>query len=169
MKVKRRGFLILGSLLGLSSFVDAKVSTSFEKDFMALKPLFMAVQEHLFPKGGSLPSASSVHSTDFLFSTMQHSSFDKDIRTFVLEGARELDTREKGQFTAMNSTQKEKALREYEETRYGKSWLSRMMTLTMEGMFCDPIYGSNPKEIGWKSLGHSPAFPRPKERYLGLK
>lgn len=168
MKTERREFLILGSLLGLSSFVDAKASTSFEKDFKALKSLFMAVQEHLFPKGVSLPSASSVRSTDFLFATMKHSSFDKDIRAFVLEGARELDTREKGKFVAMNNTQKEKALREYEETRYGRSWLSRMMTLTIEGMFCDPIYGSNMKEVGWKSVGHTASFPRPKEQYLGI-
>jgi hypothetical protein len=167
MKVERREFLILGSLLGLSSFVDAKVSTNFEKEFRELEPLFMAVQGHLFPKGASLPSASLVRSTDFLFTTMKHSSFDKDIRAFVLEGAKELETRENGKFVAMNNTQKEKALREYEDTRYGRSWLSRMMTLTMEGMLCDPIYGSNIKGVGWKSVGHTAPFPRPKETYLG--
>jgi len=167
MKIARRNFLILGSVLGLSSVVEAKVSTQFEKEFNALEPLFMAVQSHLFPKGGILPSALSMKSTKFLFETMKHSSFDRDIQAFVLEGVRELDSREKGKFIKMNSRQKEKALREYEDTRYGKSWLSRMMTLTMEGMLADPIYGSNPKGVGWKALGHTAAFPRPTEKYLG--
>jgi hypothetical protein len=169
MPLKRRDFLIIGSVLGLSSVLDAKALTDFEKEFKTLAPLFGAVQAHLFPKGSVLPSASSVYSVDFLLATMSHSSFDKDIRTFVLEGAKELDTREKGRFVFMNDKQKEKALREYEETGYGRSWLSRMMTLTMEGMFSDPIYGSNVQKIGWKSLSHKETFPRPKETYLGEK
>jgi len=168
MRLERRNFLILGSLLGLSSQIHAKTSTAFEKDFRDLKPLFIAIQSHLFPEGGLLPSAHFMKSTDFLFETMHHSSFDRDIKAFVLEGARELALREKGKFIAMNSSQKEKALRSFEETRYGKSWLSRMMTLTMEGMLSDPIYGANIDAAGWKALGHTASFPRPKEKYLGV-
>ena len=41
------------------------------------------------------------------------------------------------------------------------------MTITMEGMFSDPIYGSNIKESGWKALGAYGGFPRPKTKYLG--
>jgi hypothetical protein len=107
-------------------------------------------------------------STKFLFETMKHSSFDRDIQAFVLEGARELDTREKGKFLSMTTTQKEKALRDFEAIRYGKSWLSRMMTLTIESMLSDPIYGSNIASAGWKALGHTASFPQPKEKYLGI-
>jgi len=68
----------------------------------------------------------------------------------------------------MHTEEKEKALRAYEESSYGRNWLSRIMTLTMEGMFGDPIYGSNVKESGWKALHAFGGQPRPKSRYIEL-
>jgi len=109
-----------------------------------------------------------MHATQFLFETMQHRSFDKDIKAFILEGAKELQKREKGEFVSLSFEEKEKALREYEKTDYGRNWLSRMMTLSMEGLFCDPIYGTNIQEAGWKALSSYGGFPRPKTRYIGL-
>jgi hypothetical protein len=166
--IKRRQFLIFSTLVGVSPYINAKAFSTYEKAFNEVEPTVLAVQEHLFPSGSKLPSAKKMNSTQFLFETMVHKSFDKDIREFVLEGAKELMGREKGQFISMTSTDKEKALREYEETNYGSSWLSRIMTLTMEGMFCDPIYGSNIKEAGWKALHSFGGQPRPNMRYLDV-
>ena len=122
----------------------------------------------MFPKGSQIPSAVSMNVTQFLFETIIHKSYDKDIRVFVLEGAEELINREDEQFTSMNAKEKEKVLREYEETNYGSNWLSRIMTITMEGLFSDPIYGSNIKESGWKALGSYGGMPRPASRYIEL-
>jgi len=166
--MKRRNFLILGSVLGLSPYIEAKEISAFERSFKKVEPTISAVQEHMFPKGSKIPSASSMNVTQFLLETITHKSYDKDIRTFVLEGAEELIKREKGQFISMDSKEKEDALRAYEETRYGSNWLSRMMTITMEGMFSDPIYSSNVKESGWKALGSYGGMPRPVSRYITL-
>lgn len=166
--MKRRKFLILGSIVGLSPYIHADEISAFEKAFKKLEPTLKAVQEHLFPEGSKLPSAKSMKVTQFLLETMRHKSFDKDIKAFVLEGAKELEKREKGRFVSMTQKDKEMALRSYEETNYGSSWLSRMMTLTMEGVFCDPIYGSNVKEAGWQALSSYGGFPRPKTRYIEL-
>lgn len=166
--MKRRKFLILGSALGLSSYIQAKEISPFEKIFEEVEPILIAVQEHMFPEGGKLPSARSMNATEFLFETMMHKSFDKDIKAFVVEGAKELEKREKGRFLSMTQKEKEIALRDYEETNYGRSWLSRIMTLTMEGLFSDPIYGSNIKEAGWQALSSYGGFPRPKTRYIEL-
>ena len=166
--MKRRKFLILGSALGLSSYMQAKEISAFEKTFKKLEQTLSAVQEHLFPEGSKLPSAKSMNVTQFLFETMMHKSFDKDIKAFVLEGAKELDKREKGRFVSMSHEGKEKALRAYEETNYGRNWLSRIMTLTMEGLFPDPIYGSNIQESGWQAISSYGGFPRPKTRYIEL-
>lgn len=166
--MKRRKFLILSSVLGLSSYIQAEEISAFEKTFKKLEPTLFAVQDHLFPEGSKLPSAKSMKTTRFLFETMSHKSFDKDIKAFVLEGAEELEKREKGRFTSMGQHEREIALRSYEETSYGRSWLSRMMTLTMEALFCDPIYGSNIKEAGWEALSSYGGFPRPKTRYVEL-
>jgi len=166
MQIKRRSFLKLGSILSLSPYLKAEEITAFEKEFKAVKPTISAVQEHLFPEKSKLPSANSMYVTQFLFETITHKSFDRDIKAFVLEGAQELVSREKGRFTSMTSVDKEKALRAYEETNYGSSWLSRIMTLTMEGMFCDPIYGSTLNESGWEAVNAFGGFPRPRTKYM---
>jgi hypothetical protein len=166
MRLKRRSFLKLGSLLSLSPYLKAEAVTSFDKEFKTVEATISAVQQHMFPQKSKLPSAKDMHVTQFLFETITHKSFDRDIKAFVLEGAQELVSREKGRFTSMTSVDKEKALRAYEETNYGSSWLERIMTLTMEGMFSDPIYGSNVKEEGWKAVGAYGGYPRPKTKYL---
>ena len=165
---KRRQFLMLSSMLGLSPYIHAKSMTTYNKAFKKIEPTIAAVQEHMFPNGSKLPSAKAMNVTQFLFETITHKSFDKDIRAFVLEGAEEFVSREKGRFISMTHRDKEKALRDYEETNYGSSWLSRIMTLTMEGMFCDPVYGSNVNEAGWKAINAYGGVPRAKTRYIEL-
>ena len=166
--MKRRKFLILGSVLGLSPYITAKEISDFEKTFKKVEPIISAVQEHLFPEESKLPSAKSMHATQFLFETMLHKSFDKDIKAFVIEGARELERREKRRFISLSEEEKEKALRAYEKTNYGSHWLSRIMTLTIEGLFSDPIYGSNIQEAGWQAISSYGGLPRPTTRYIEL-
>jgi len=167
-RMKRRNFLLLSSMLTLPSYLQASSLSSFEKEFKKVEPTLSAVQEHMFPQNSKLPSASSMKMTQFLFKTMRHQSYDKDIRAFVLEGAKELNRRTKNQFFKMTSQDKEKALREYEKSNYGSNWLSRILTLSMEAIFCDPIYGSNINQEGWKALGATGGFPRPNIPYLGV-
>jgi len=167
--MKRRKFLILGSVLGLSSSLMGKNnSIVFSKSLKSAEKTIQSVQQHLFPEGSQIPSARSMNVTQFLLETITHASYDKDIRVFVIEGAEELESREEGKFTSLSNEEKERALRAYEETHYGSNWLSRIMTLTMEGMFSDPIYGSNVKEAGWKALHAYGGVPRPTTRYIKL-
>ncbi len=167
--MKRRKFLILGSVFGLSSSLMGKNnSIGFSKSLKSVEKTIQSVQQHLFPEGSQIPSAKSMNVTRFLLETITHPSYDKDIRLFVIEGAEELESREEGKFTAFSEKEIERALRAYEETHYGSNWLSRIITLTMEGMFSDPIYGSNVKESGWKALGSYGGLPRPTTRYIKL-
>ncbi len=165
--IKRRHFLILGSILGISPYVYAQTDSSFDRAFKKIEPTLKAVQAHMFPQGSKLPSADAMHVTQFVYETMQHPSFDRDIKAFVIEGAEEFMQRTKGKFLSMTTAEKEKALRAYEETNYGSSWLERIMTLTMEGMFSAPVYGANIKEAGWKSIDSYGGFPRPTTKYMG--
>ena len=166
--IKRRQFLIFSSLFGLSPYLNAQELSEFEKLFKEVKSTIAAVQAHMFPRESKLPSAEEMNVIEFLFDTLTHKSFDKDIRAFVTEGAQEFISREKGLFLSMSVDEKEKALRAYEETNYGDSWLSRIMTLTIEGLFSDPIYGANVKESGWKALNTFGGQPRPDKRYLNV-
>lgn len=164
--LKRRDFIVMGSILGLSTCVDAKMQSSFVKGFREVESLISVVQQHMFPPNASLPSARESDATAFLFETLNHPSYDKDIRAFIIEGAKELMGQEKQSLLRMSSEEIEKTLRRYEETSYGSAWLSCIMTLTIEGMFSDPIYKANKKEIGWIKLKAYGGYPRPTTRYL---
>lgn len=153
---------------GLSVSLHAQEADAETKAIEAAVPVIAAVQQHMFPEQSSLPSARAMDTVTFLKETIIHGSYDRDIRGFVIEGAQELERRTKGKFLTMNHAQKEAALRSYEETRYGSNWLARIMTLTMEAIFSDPIYGSNIGQEGWKRVGSSGGVPRPKERYIAL-
>jgi len=166
--MKRRNFLILGSLVGLSPYAESKTVLLHKKTIKEVEKTIQAVQEHLFPIKNKIPSAQAMNATQYLFEAIAHESYDKDIRAFVIEGAKELELREKNQFISFSYQKKEEALRSYEKTNYGSNWIGRIMTLTMEGMFGDPIYGSNIKESGWKALHSYGGQPRPKTRYIAL-
>ena len=163
--MKRRNFLILGSALGLFSYFKLKKIDDFEVTFKNLKPTIEAVQEHMFPQDSKLPL--SMQASLFMFETMSHSSFDKDIRAFILEGASELEKRHDNHFTSLAAQEKEIALRAYEETRYGSAWLSQIMTLTLEALLSDPIYRVNKNEKYWDAVQTYGGLPRPKQRYIG--
>lgn len=166
--MKRRKFMLLGSMLGLSAFLFASGESPIKNIVPEdVEETIQAVQEHLFPSESSIPSAKSMQTTKFLMQTIAHKSYDKDMRDFVIKGAKELLRREK-QFVSLSPKEKEKVLRAYEETNYGSSWLLNIMTLTIEGMFCDPIYGSNINEEGWQALKSYGGFPRPIMRYIGI-
>jgi len=168
MKFQRRQFLIFSSLVGLSSYIKAKNKTTFQKDFEKIKFLISAVQEHMFPANSKLPSSKEMHTITFLYETIIHKSYDKDMRTFILKGAKKLNKRTKGKFLTMTISDKEQALRDFEKTKYGSSWLSSIMVLTIEGMLSDPIYGSNIQQVGWKALETLGGEPRPLKRYLDV-
>ena len=165
--LKRRNFLILGSLVGFSASLYANNGKPIPKALNRVAPIIAAVQEIMFPKNTTLPSAKEMDAITFLLQTVSHPTYDKDIRAFVIEGAKELQQRET-HFLSYTDEEKEKALRRYEQTGYGSNWLSRIMVLSMEAIFSDPIYGSNINERGWKAVRSFGGQPRPKTRYIEL-
>ncbi|MDM5272526.1 gluconate 2-dehydrogenase subunit 3 family protein [Sulfurovum sp. zt1-1] len=162
----RRDFLVTSAVVGLSTSIQAQGVSIESKELKAVEPIIAAVQQHMFPRESKLPSAKAMNTITFLLETITHSSYDRDIRRFVIEGAQELERRTEGKFLTMDSAEKERVLRSYEETSYGSNWLARIMTLTMEAIFSDPIYGSNIVQEGWKAVESFGGLPRPKQRYI---
>ncbi len=163
--LKRRDFIVSTLLFGVGISLKAKHTDGLEKSFLEVKEVISAVQAHMFPEGNILPSAKETRVIEFVYETIMHPSYDKDIRNFVIKGAQNLIKREKF-FLTLSSQEREKVLRSYEESSYGSAWLSRIMTLTMEGIFSDPVYGANRAELGWKSIDSYGGYPRAKGRYL---
>jgi len=170
MRVERRAFLVGAGMAGAALCLPQQ-GRAAEKDadlFGEAAPVIAAVQRHMFPKGGRLPDAETMHMTRFLMDTVSHPTYDRDIRAFVIEGAKELMLREKGKLLGYDHDVMEAALRRYEATDYGSNWLSRIMILSLEALLGDPVYGSNVGEAGWKAVQSFGGRPRPRTRYIQL-
>jgi len=165
--MKRRFFLSICSV-GVTSMLLATDSSSQRVIPEDLLDIIQKVQQHMLPKDTLLPSADSLGATRFLVETLSHHTFDRDIRKFVIKGAKKLQDRESGRFVTYNYIEREEALRSYEESSYGSSWLSRIMVLSLEALLSDPIYGGNERESGWKALSTGGGDPRPTHRYVEL-
>jgi gluconate 2-dehydrogenase gamma chain len=130
-----------------------------------------AVQQHLLPGGNGAPSAQQLHATQYLYMTMRHSSFDYEIRDFIFQGVHWAESEAVGSygrsFTLLKPQEKEQVcqilLFEYGR---GESWLSTLVSYTLEALLSDPIYGGNVDKAGWKWLGHVPGSPRPQKRFV---
>ncbi|MCA9665857.1 MAG: gluconate 2-dehydrogenase subunit 3 family protein, partial [Myxococcales bacterium] len=47
----------------------------------------------------------------------------------------------------------------------GAQFYRVVVSLMLEGFLCDPVYGGNRGEVGWKLVGHVPQLPRPLKPY----
>jgi len=170
MRVERRDFIVRVGVLGASACLPqgSEAAGKPNKILDEAAPVIATVQRHMFPKGGRLPDAETMGMTRFLTETIIHPTYDRDIRAFVIEGAKELMLREKGKLLDYNRNEMETALRSYEATDYGSNWLSRIMILSLEALLGDPVYGSNVSEAGWRMLQSFGGHPRPKTRYIEL-
>ena len=168
--MQRRTFMTLSTTLTLTTSLCAFPPSRHPEyhAFVAVKALIQAVQAHLFPPHSLLPSATAMDTIAFTQATLFHPSYDRDIRHFIIEGAKVLEAREKGKFITYTPEQKEHALRTYEKSDYGRNWLSRIMIVTLEALLSDPIYGSNQQERSWKALHTKGGEPRPTTRYIAL-
>lgn len=113
------------------------------------------VQKHLYP--------DSPHFDAMLYLRLasRHRTFND--KAFLFDGLKKLQ--KLGYKVSLSSAQKEKLLREFSKSEFGENWISMLLNYTLEALFSDPIYGGNVKKFGWRSFGHNPGFPRPKNRY----
>ncbi|MDX2457815.1 MAG: gluconate 2-dehydrogenase subunit 3 family protein [Gammaproteobacteria bacterium] len=123
------------------------------------------VQEHLFPAAADTPGASDIHAIVYLHNTIENPAADGDDKEFLFNGVGWLNDLARGKtvlpFDALDEQQKESLLRQIEQSRAGRNWLSLLLTYVLEALLADPVYGGNPDGIGWKWLEHQPGYPRP--------
>ena len=126
-----------------------------------------SVQEHLFPAEKDSPGANDIQALVYLRGMMETPDFEKEDAMLIHNGVgwlNDLATSEyKKTFIQLNSDLKEKVLRRVEGSRAGSRWISMLLTYLLEALLTDPVYGGNPKGIGWTWLQHQPGFPTPPE------
>lgn len=155
-------------LSGLAENRSKKISSVKSKELNQINDPWLtiaSVQEHLFPAEKDSPGSSDIQALEYLRAMMETADFDKDERVLIHNGVGWLNDFAQQQyskkFIQLNTDAKEKILRQVEESRAGKNWLSVLLTYLLEALLTDPVYGGNPDGIGWKWLQHQPGFPRP--------
>lgn len=159
--MKRREFIASTALVGLSTALNSKeVQKLDSKIWLVLEEVYLI----LFPKTVNMPSSKEFGVISYLQEVMFHSTFKKDDREYILQGAKDfLDSFPN--FLSSNSKQKEQDVKDASENSYGNSWLDSLVYYGLEAMLSDPIYGGNTKELAWKSLEHETGLPQPKVKY----
>lgn len=124
-----------------------------------------AVQRHLFPAADDAPGAADIGALRYLRTAIDNPAADGKDRAFIVDGVGWLNalTQETWQrpFAALDEQQRETVLRRIEASRAGRNWLSLLLTYLLEALLTDPVYGGNPRGVGWQWLEHQPGYPTP--------
>ena len=124
------------------------------------------VQDHLFPTEENSPGAKEINARSYLQWVMKDPQYDEDEKRYIRNGIKWLEESameiENIPFLELSPLQRESLMKHISNEDWGESWLSKLLSLIFEALFCDPIYGGNPDGIGWKWLSHRPGLPRPK-------
>ena len=123
------------------------------------------VFKFLWPKSDKTPSIIEIKVNEYLIWVLSDKNVDPEENQYVLDGLKWIDETSVEDynihFEKLNEKQKEELLKKVVNIEWGESWLSKMLTITFEAMFADPIYGSNPNGIVWDWINHNPGQPRP--------
>jgi len=146
----RRIFLKFSLFIFLGSYL-------FGEDRKELK-IIKSVLQHMFPSTKSFFGAQELRSFSFFLYIFYDPSFAKEDHLFLLQGAKLLE-KKYTLFLDLSTQEKERALREFEQTQRGKEWLALLLYYGLEAMLGDPIYHGNYAMLGWKNLKHQKPFP----------
>lgn len=159
--MKRREFIASTALIGLGTALNSKDIEQINiKSWIVLDEVLYI----LFPKTEKMPSSKEFDAIRYFKEVTSHSSFDKDDKELLLQGALDFDGSFPEFLSSHKSTQEEFVKRAMQSS-YGYDWISKVIHYGLEAMLSDPIYGGNKDEISWKSLNHQTGRPQPKQKY----
>jgi len=181
--MKRRKFLLLtaGFALGTILPLRAKQLPSVVIEPNKLTGLSSTqwevmdvVLDHLFPSESNAPGSKDIYATAWLHNALIMPDVEQSHREFMRDGLLMLEKlsnkTHKTSFIQLDEEKRESTLRTLEQDRDGRAWLRETLRYILEALLTDPVYGGNPKSIGWKWLKHQPGFPLPVigKRYFEL-
>lgn len=164
--------IIAGTLSQFSFLQSCTTDPELEEgnDFMDAKQMSIlkSVLNILFPDDKNGPSIESLNTLNYILWVLKDAGASQSHKDYLIEGidwADEIAFERSGyHYLDLDSEEQERAVKNYTETDYGKEWCSIMMTLILESLLLDPIYGGNVDQAGWKWLKHTPGFPGPDEK-----
>lgn len=165
--MQTRRFFLKSSLVGSALFTVAcadKEATNI-KSVSPLK-ILKVVQVDLFPQ----KAVENANAYRYLSVIFKHSLVSDSDKQYLRNGTRWINEEAVLEYDKsyidLDSSQRQKILKQISKESWGKSWMKTVLSYIMEATLGDPIYGINKNESGWKWLSHTPSFPRPKEALL---
>jgi gluconate 2-dehydrogenase gamma chain len=129
------------------------------------KEMVASIQGILFPDDGNGPGAADIHALEYLQWVLSDKEKDPEEVEYLINGIGWVDetaVEDTGRsYLDLNEGERETLIEKISKEDWGESWLSVILTFIFEALLCDPQYGGNPDEAGWKWLSHDPGQPRP--------
>lgn len=172
-EVNRRAFLrstmVAGAASQIALFTSCSAQLEEANDYLTaeqstiLKSVLMAI----LPDDGNGPSANDLNSFGYIMWVFSDGYRQAEENETILEGldwANETALDIYGEnYYDLSEEEQHKLVELFTQMDYGEDWMKLMVSLSLESLISDPIYGGNKDEQGWKWLNHVPGNPRPTE------
>ena len=168
----RRNFLsksIKTFLILKIGFISSCKEFHFENSLLSEREikLFNSVLEFLWPDDGNGPSISEARVSEYILMNISGENFDADQKQYFKDGLRWIDETSVEEFGVNYEKLQAQKVNELFElvasTDWGNSWYSNLISMILEAVLADPVYGSNPEGNSYIWLEHDPGNPRPNE------
>ena len=121
----------------------------------------------LWPDDKYGPNIQEMHIYNYLIWMLNDKNIDPEENQYTINGLNWIDETAmedyKKHFEKLSKKEKYKLLHKVSNLEWGESWFSKILSIIIEALFADPIYGSNPEGIVWKWFRHNPGKPRPND------
>ncbi len=144
--------------------IPANLDPLTKDQFVTLQHLLLI----LFPDDGNGPSAIDIHADQYILWVLNDPELDPNENNFIIE---KLDLFQEKcaeslsmDFKSLSIAEQQDFVSTISREKWGKRWMSRLLTLIFEALLLDPSYGGNSEEVGWNWLAHNPGYPRPHDK-----
>ena len=165
-----RGALLAGAMTQIGFFTSCSTKLKEGNDLLTAEQatILNDVLNIFFPNDGNGPDAEDINAFGYVMWVL-HDTLNRKIEdnAYILVGLNWADETAQeiyfSPFVELSQEQKEALVGKFTELDWAKNWSSMIITLILEALVLDPIYGGNKNEAGWNWLNHTPGFPRPTE------
>lgn len=165
-----KGALLAGAMTQIGLFTSCTTKLKEGNDLLSAEQatILNDILNTFFPNDGNGPSAEDINAFGYIMWVL-HDTLNRKIEdnAYILVGLNWADeTAQEIYFTPfveLSDKQKQALIGKFTELDWGENWSSMIITLILEALVLDPIYGGNTNEAGWEWLEHTPGYPRPTE------
>lgn len=165
-----RGALVASAMTQIGFFTSCSVKLKEGNDLLTPEQATILddIINIFFPDDGNGPSAEDINAFGYVMWVL-HDTLNRKIEdnAYIIVGLNWADETAQeiyfAPFVELSQEQKENLVGEFTKMKWGSNWSSMMITLILEALVLDPIYGGNTNEVGWTWLNHTPGYPRPSE------